>query len=154
MRGWLMCVLTGLLSSFLIVDLPHKALTPSTATAKRKSDPGWPLCSLSSFITAPTTSLLLFTRLIPCGKGSTIKSLTALSDGGKLRRSLIKPSDFQKGALWILISFNYNCNYKFENLKQIQMKQIRGLGITMRWVDQTSADPCSSLLYASRSMLH
>lgn len=60
--------LTALLSSFLMVDLPHRALTPSTATAMRKSDSGCPLCSLSSFITAPTTSLLLFTRVIPYGR--------------------------------------------------------------------------------------
>lgn len=65
--GWWMCFLTALLSSFLIVDLPHRALTPSTATARRKSDSG-PLCNLSSFITAPTTSLLLFTRAIPWGR--------------------------------------------------------------------------------------
>lgn len=58
-------LLTALLSSFLIVDLPQSALTPSTATARRKSDPGCPLCSFSSFITAPTTSLLVFTRVIP-----------------------------------------------------------------------------------------
>lgn len=61
-----MYFLTALLSSFLMVDLPHRALTPSTATARRKSDPGCPLCSRSSFITAPTTSLLLFTRDMPC----------------------------------------------------------------------------------------
>lgn len=63
-----MCFLTALLSSFLMVDLPHRALTPSTATARRKFDSGCPLCSLSSFITAPTTSLLLFTRVIPYSK--------------------------------------------------------------------------------------
>lgn len=63
--GLYMCLLTALLSSFLMVDLPHRPLTPSTATAKWKSEPGCPLCSLSSFITAPTTSLLLFTRDIP-----------------------------------------------------------------------------------------
>lgn len=61
--------LTKLLSSFLMVDLPHRALTPSTATARRKVDPGCPLCSLSSFITAPTTSVLLFIRLMPYNKG-------------------------------------------------------------------------------------
>lgn len=64
------CFLTALLFSFLMVDLPHRALTPSTATAKRKFDSGWPLCSLSSFINAPTTSLLLFTRDMPYSKGN------------------------------------------------------------------------------------
>lgn len=68
--------LTKLLSSFLMVDLPHRALTPSTATARRKFDPGCPLCSLSSFITAPTTSLLLFMRLIPCSKGGEDRMIT------------------------------------------------------------------------------
>lgn len=72
MTGFLCVFLTAVLSSFLMVDLPHRAFTPSTARAKRKSDSGCPLCSLSSFITAPTTSLLLFTRDIPYGEGNTI----------------------------------------------------------------------------------
>lgn len=58
-------LLTALLSSFLMVDLPHRALTPSTATARRNSEAGRPHCSLSSFSTAPTTSLLVFTRVMP-----------------------------------------------------------------------------------------
>lgn len=62
-------LLTKLLSSFLMVDPPHRALTPSTATARRNFDSGCPLCSRSSFITAPTTSLLLFIRLIPYSRG-------------------------------------------------------------------------------------
>lgn len=61
-------LLTALLSSFLMVDLPHRALTPSTATARRNSEAGWPHCSFSSFSTAPTTSLLVFTRVIPYSK--------------------------------------------------------------------------------------
>ncbi len=60
---------TIVLSSFLRDVLPHRAFTPSTATASLKvpsPSVAPPACSLSSRSTAPTTSLLLFMRFTPC----------------------------------------------------------------------------------------
>lgn len=55
---------TGLLSSLFRVVLPQRALTPSTATRRRKVPRE--LCLFSSLSTIPTASVALLTRVMPC----------------------------------------------------------------------------------------
>ena len=60
---------TGLLSSLFSVVLPQRALTPSTATRRRKIPRE--LCLLSSLSTIPTASVAFLTRIMPCrGRGT------------------------------------------------------------------------------------
>lgn len=60
---------TGLLSSLFSVVLPQRALTPSTATRRRKIPRE--LCLFSSLSTIPTASVAFLTRIMPCrGRGT------------------------------------------------------------------------------------
>lgn len=61
---------TGLLSSFASVVLPQSALTPSTATRRRKAPAA--LCRLSSLSTTPTASVAFLARVVPCGREAAV----------------------------------------------------------------------------------
>lgn len=61
---------TGLLSSFASVVLPQSALTPSTATRRRKAPAA--LCCLSSLSTTPTASVAFLARVVPCGREAAV----------------------------------------------------------------------------------
>lgn len=61
---------TGLLSSFASVVLPQSALTPSTATRRRKAPAV--LCCLSSLSTTPTASVAFLARVVPCGREAAV----------------------------------------------------------------------------------
>lgn len=61
---------TGLLSSLFSVVLPQRALTPSTATRRRKIPEE--LCLFSSLSTIPTASVAFLTRIMPCRERQTV----------------------------------------------------------------------------------